>query len=210
LAQASLVGPARARVPVRADRRPSPVSLSRPRALSPSLPPVARWARPVGVVSLRARARPLPLARGRHLLGPVLTSRLRTPVVDAPTSVHFLPPPHSLDPFRARTPLAHFPLLICALSRAPSPSLSHYTRIHAAPPPLTEVRRPFYGRRRARAAPVAFVSSATPSATRDTSRFTPSPSGLPGPWSPESSPCSQSPPPSTRGFTTSPSSPKRS
>jgi hypothetical protein len=64
--------------------------------------------------------------------------------------------------------------------------------VTAAPPPLTEVRRLFYGRRRARVAPVASVSSASPSATRDTPRFAPSPSGLPGPRSPEFSQCSRS------------------
>jgi hypothetical protein len=57
-------------------------------------------------------------------------------------------PPHALGPFRARTPLAHFPLLICAPSRAPSPSLSPCARNQVAPPPLTDVCHPFYGHRR--------------------------------------------------------------
>jgi hypothetical protein len=35
------------------------------------------------------------------------------------------PPLHALNPFRARTSLTHSPLLICALSRALSLSLSH-------------------------------------------------------------------------------------
>jgi hypothetical protein len=64
--------------------------------------------------------------------------------------------------------------------------------------------------RQARATLVASVCSASPSATRDTSRFAPSPSGFPGPRSLESSQCSQSSPPSTRGLTVSPPPPKRS
>ncbi|PWZ10899.1 hypothetical protein Zm00014a_034896, partial [Zea mays] len=59
----------------------------------------------------------------------------------------FWPPPHTLAPFRDRTPLAHFPLLICALNRTPFPSLSPCARTQAAPPPLTDVCHPFYGRR---------------------------------------------------------------
>jgi hypothetical protein len=44
-AQVSLAGP------TRADRRPPPVSLFRPRALFPlSLSPIARWTKPVGAV----------------------------------------------------------------------------------------------------------------------------------------------------------------
>jgi hypothetical protein len=122
----------------------------------------------------------------------------------------FWPPPHALDPFRDRTPLAHFPLLICALSRAPSPSLSPYVRVQVAPSLLTKAHHPFYGRHRGCAAHVALVSFASSSATQDTSRFAPSPSGLPSLCSPKSSPCGRSPPLSTRGFTVSPPSPKRS
>jgi hypothetical protein len=113
-------------------------------------------------------------------------------------------------PFEPTPRSPHFPLLICALNRAPSPSLSPCACVQVAPPLLTEARRPFYGRRRARVVPVATMSSALPSATRDTSRFAPSPSSLPGPRSPKSSSCSRSPPLSTRGFTVSPPTPKRS
>jgi hypothetical protein len=42
-------------------------------------------------------------------------------------------------PFRAHTLLAHFPLLICTLNRALSPSLSPCACNQVAPPPLTDV-----------------------------------------------------------------------
>jgi hypothetical protein len=88
--------------------------------------------------------------------------------------------------------LTRFSLLSCALSRAPSPSLSLCERDQGAPPLLTEVRRTFHDRRRALAAPIASVSSASLLATQDTPRFAPSPSCSPDPRSPEFFPCSRS------------------
>jgi hypothetical protein len=52
------------------------------------------------------------------------------------------PPPHALAPFRACTPLAHFTLLICTLSRATLPFLSPCAHpgcsaaAHRNPPPV--------------------------------------------------------------------------
>jgi hypothetical protein len=123
----------------------------------------------------RARAHPLSPPRGPHSSGPSsLTSRPRTPSLDAPMSAHFPATSAHLDPFRALTPLAHFPCSFVPSVEHPRP-LSCPAHIQVAPPLLTEARRPFYARRRARAAPVASVSSASPSATRGTSRFTPVP-----------------------------------
>jgi hypothetical protein len=109
------------------------------------------------------------------------------------------PPPHILAHFEPHAPLAHFPLLTCALSRTLSPPLSLCARDQVALPPLTEDHRSFCDRRRARAPSVASVSSASPSATRDTLRFAFSIPGLPGPRSPEHFLRSRSPPPSTQG-----------
>jgi hypothetical protein len=120
--------------------------LSRVRHLSPSLfhcsvGPVCRRQSP------HACARPLSLPRGPHPSDPSsLTSRLCTSVMDASTSRISRPPPHALDRFRARTPLAHCPLLICAPSRALSLSLSlsldlrahpvSSAAAHRSPPPI--------------------------------------------------------------------------
>jgi hypothetical protein len=114
--------------------------------------------------------------------------------VTAPTSARSPATSARPRPFRARAPLAHFPLLIWALSQALSPSLSPCTCILGVPPPLTEVRRLFYGRRRACVTPVASMSSVSPPASRDTPQFALSPSGPPGPHSLEFSPCSRSSP----------------
>jgi hypothetical protein len=111
-------------------------------------------------------------------------------------------------PLSARTPLTHSSRSVTPPSEHPRP-LSRTARAQGAPPLLTVVRRPFYGRRRALVAPVASASSTSLSATRDTPRFAPNLSCSPGPRSPETSPCSRSPPPSTRGFPASPLSLKR-
>jgi hypothetical protein len=66
---------------------------------------------------------------------------------------------------------------------------------------------PFCGHRRASAASIASVSSAPSPTTRDTFWFASSLSISPGPSSPAFSPCSRSPPPSTRGILASPSLP---
>jgi hypothetical protein len=50
---------------------------------------------------------------------PSLTSRPRSPVVDAPTSVRSPPRPRARAPFEPRALLAHLPSLTCALSRTP-------------------------------------------------------------------------------------------
>jgi hypothetical protein len=73
--------------------------------------------------------------------------------------------------------------LRCALSRAPSPSLSLYAHAQGVSSPLAVVSRPFCGRRRALAMFVASVSSTLSPAIRDALRFAPSPSGSPGPRS---------------------------
>jgi hypothetical protein len=110
------------------------------RALSPSRCPVGQACRR----SPRARAHSLSLSGGpfpsalatrsrSFLLSAPRTPPVRFPVPNIsptpppwtrPRPRVFRLPPHTLAPFRARTPLAHFPLLICAPSRAPSPSLS--------------------------------------------------------------------------------------
>jgi hypothetical protein len=102
--------------------------------------------------------------------------------MDGPTFAHFPATSHTLDPFRARASLANSPLLICALSRALSLSLSPYARSQEVSP-LAVVPSPFYGRRRAPAVSVAPVSSALSPATWNASRFTLSPSDSLGPRS---------------------------
>jgi hypothetical protein len=84
-----------------------------------------------------------------------------------------------------RTPLAHLSLLTCPLSQTLSPSLSLCAHDQRAPPPPTVDCRPFCDRRRARAPSVASVSSALPSATRDTLWFALPLFSLPGLRSPE-------------------------
>jgi hypothetical protein len=126
--------------------------------------------------------------------------------MDAPTSHVSRPPPHAPDLLLAPTPHSLTPLTqLRPQPNTLAPSLA--LRAQGAPPLLTKVRRPFYGRRRAIAVPVASVSSASSSATQDTPWFAPSPSGSPGPRSPKSSLCSRSPPQSTQGFPASPHRP---
>jgi hypothetical protein len=128
--------------------------------------------------------------------------------VDAPTtecSPATFSSPHL---FRRRTLLAHFPPLTCTLNRTLLPPLSLCARDQVAPPPLTEDHHSFYDRRRARAPSIAAVSSASPSATRDTLWFALPLSGFPGPRTPEHFLRSRSPPPSTQGSTTPPPFPK--
>ena len=85
------------------------------------------------------------------------------------------------------------PLLSCALSRAPSPTLSLCARAQGAPSPLVVVRRLFCGCRRALAVSVALVSSASAPAMWDILQFAPNPSGSLGPCSPAFSSCSRNP-----------------
>jgi hypothetical protein len=142
--------PARAHAgaPVRADRQPPPVSLSHPRALSPLsllLPGGPVLSAPF---SLSTHTFSLAGLRTPPVRPPSLTSA-RTPAVDASTSARFLATSARPRPFRARTPLVHFPLLICALSRAlalrAQPGSS--AAAHRSSPP---VPRPLLGARHAR------------------------------------------------------------
>ena len=130
-------------------------------------------------------------------------------VMDAPMTMRS--PATFLSPrlFRSRMPLAHFPPLTCALSRTLSSPLSLCARNQVAPPLLTEDRRLFHDRRRARAPSVAAVSSASPSATRGALWFALPRSDLPGPRPPERFLRSRSPSPPTRGSTAPPLFPKR-
>jgi hypothetical protein len=92
--------------------------------------------------------------------------------MDAPTSRVSRPPLHApgllLDP----TPTHLLHSLSCAPTEYSRP-LSRSERAHGVPPPLAVVSRLFYGHRRALAAPVASMSSASALAARDTPRFTP-------------------------------------
>jgi hypothetical protein len=91
-------------------------------ALSPSLPPAARWASLVGVVPL-ASMPTLSLSVPRTPpLSPSPTSRPRPSPWTRPQPRLLRPPPHVLAPFEPRAPLA------CALSRTPSPPLSPCAR----------------------------------------------------------------------------------
>jgi hypothetical protein len=178
------------------------------RAFSPSLPPTAQWARLADVVPL-ARV-PTSLCPADPTFSSFPTSSPRSPSWTRPRLRDLWPPPHVLAPFEPHAPLAHFPPLTCALIRNLSPPLSLCAHDQVAPPPLTEDRRPFYDRRRARGPSVASVSSASPSATRDTLRFAFSLPGFPGPRTPKHFLRSRSPPSSTRGSTAPPPSLKRS
>jgi hypothetical protein len=164
------------------DRRVPPIGAN-PRALSPSHSrcPVDQVCRrrsscTCAALSLSCRphlsARPQPPA---HDPSPWTRPRPRA----------LRPPPHVLAPFEPRASLAHLPPLTCVLGRTLSPSLSLCARDQRAPPPPTVDCRPFYDRRRACAPSVALVSSALPSATRDTLWFALPLSGLPGPRSPK-------------------------
>jgi hypothetical protein len=170
------------------------------RPLSLSLSLSTLWGRSVGVV---------PLARAPAL------SVLRTPPVSpSPTS---RPRPRVLRP-RSQ---AHAPLEAACCSPTSPRSLAPLAKlsrplscpVHAtrqAPPPLIRDRCPFYDRRRARSLSVASMSSASPSATRDTPRFALSLSVLPGQRSLEHFLRSRSLPPSTQDFPASLPSSRRS
>jgi hypothetical protein len=145
---------------------------------------IARWTPSVNAD--RPFMNPLSLARGPHPSIPSasLTShphsrRGRAHIAHFPaTSTRHRPP---------FEPAPRSPTLPCSFApsaRHPRP-LSRSMLAKGAPPLLTEVSRSFYGRCRAPVALVASVSSASPSATRDTPRFAPSPFGSPGPRSPE-------------------------
>jgi hypothetical protein len=102
------------------------------------------------------------------------------------------PRPRACAPFEPRALLAHLTSLICALSRAPSLSISLCTRDQRTPP-LTVGCCPFCNHRRAHAPSFTSVSSASPLAARDTLRCALPLSGLPGLCSPKQFLCSRSP-----------------
>jgi hypothetical protein len=149
------------------------------------------------------------LSRRLHLLARPQPPAHDPPPWTRPRPRDLWPPSHVLAPFEPRTPLTHLPPLTCALSRTLSPSLSLCARDQGAPPPPTVDCRLFCDRRRARAPSIASVSSASPSATRDTLWFALPLSGLRGPRSPKHFLCSRSPLSSTRGSTTPPPFPER-
>jgi hypothetical protein len=93
--------------------------------------------------------------------------------------------PCARAPFVPRALLAHLSSISCALSQTPSPSLSLCPREQRAPPPPAVGCCPFCGHRRVRAPSRATVSSASPSAARDTLRCALPLSGSSGPRSPE-------------------------
>jgi hypothetical protein len=152
---------------------------SRSRSFSPG----ARWSLSVSVD--RPYADPLSLLRGPHPSGPLLlTSRPRSHRGHAHVrafSGHLRTTSPPLEPTpRFRTSPTHLHPQLSSL--VPSPAL----RAHQATPPLfIEARCPLHDRRSVPVASVASVSSASPSATRDTPWFAFFPSGLPVPRSPE-------------------------
>jgi hypothetical protein len=98
---------------------------SRPHVLSLA----AQWTPSISVD--RPFTNPLSLPRGPHPSDPVPNlpprprcGRAHVLAVDEPTSAQFPATSARPCPFRAHTPLAHFPMLICALIRALLPSLS--------------------------------------------------------------------------------------
>jgi hypothetical protein len=152
-------------------------------ALSPSLSRCSRG-HPISDVS-SPHAFSFSLPRGPHPSVPSasLTSRPRSPAVVAPTTTRSPATSARPRPFRPHALLAHSPLLICALNRAPSPPLSLCARDQPSSVAAHQGLPSFCDSRCARIAFVALVSSASPSVARDTPRFAPSPSGLPSPRS---------------------------
>jgi hypothetical protein len=142
-------------------------------------------------------------------VSPSLTSRPRPSPWTHPRPCVRRPPPHALAPLDLMPRSPTFPR-----SLAPSAELSHPLSRPAratrqAPPLLTEDRRRFATDVEP-AAPIPSLSSAASPAARDTLRFVLSLSSLPGPRSPEHFLRSRSPPQSTRDFTASLPSSRRS
>jgi hypothetical protein len=170
----------------------------------------ARWDLAVSVDRTFARS-PSLVCGPRLSVTPLFPNLLPTlSVVDAPMTTCFLattlaPEPFSAAHAHALTPLAQLCPQLNSLALSLSLSLSLALRTCLWNP--AEGPPPFRGRRRVYVTSVASVSSAPSPAMRDTFRFAPSLSISPGPRSPAFSPCSQSPPPSTRGIPTSPSFP---
>jgi hypothetical protein len=172
----------RARAPAHVDRRSPPVSLSRPRGLSLSPSPCL-----VGQACRRRSSR----TRTRFSLcpadptcqlvpNPPPTFPHRGRAHDRAISGHL----HTSLPLLSPTPCSPTSPRSLAPSVEPSrPSLSLCARDQIAPLLLTEDRRLFCVRRRAHAPFVASVSSASPSATRDTLWFALPLSDLLGPRS---------------------------
>jgi hypothetical protein len=103
------------------------------------------------------------------------------------------PCPRNRAPFEPHALLAHLPSLIYAPCQTPSPSLSLCPRKQRAPPPPVVDCCPFCGHCRVRAPSRVTVSSASPSAARDTLRCAHTLSGSSGPRSPERFLCSRRP-----------------
>jgi hypothetical protein len=144
----------------------------------------ALWGHPISAVS-SPHALSFSLPRGPHPSVPSasLTSRPRSPAVVAPTTARSPATSARPRPFRPHALLAHSPLLICALNQAPTPPLSLCARDQPSSVAAHQGLPSFCDSRCACIASVALVSSASPSIARDTPRFAPSPSGLPGPRS---------------------------
>jgi hypothetical protein len=181
LAHLAQVGPACACA--RADMRTPPVSLSRPRAHSPS---PSRCS--VGS-SYRRRSPPRPLSLSVPRAHLSVIPNLSPTISPSWTRPRFLHRgrAHVRAPFEPHALLAHPSSLICALYPTLSPSLSLCPRVQGAPPPPADVCCLFCGHRRARAPFFAPVSSASPLTARDTLRCAFSLSAASGPRSPEQS-----------------------
>jgi hypothetical protein len=144
-AQISPLCPARARAPAVPDRRAPPVGAN---SSAPSLP--IFLSQPVGQACRRRFSRPrarFPLCPADPTCQPSLTSRSRSPAVDAPTSTHSLATSPRPRPFLSPVPFS--PTSLAHLRPKPNPvalSLALPARPeprHRSPP----VRRSFYGRR---------------------------------------------------------------
>jgi hypothetical protein len=145
------------------------------------------WGRAVGAV-LFPRTLYLSLSCRPHLSAvPNLSPTISTPWT-RPRPRVLRPRSCARAPFEPLALLAHLPSLICALCQ----TLSLCPRVQRAPPPPAVDRCPFCGHRRVRAPSCATVSSASPSAARDTLRCACPLSGSFGPHSPERFLCSRS------------------
>jgi hypothetical protein len=144
------------------------------------------------------RAHSHSLSRRPHLSAVPNLSPTISPPWTCPRSGVLQPHPRACAPFEPRTLLAHLPLLICALSQTLSLSLSLCSREQRAPPPPAIDCCPFCGHHRVCAPSHATMSSASPSAARDTLRCALPLSVSSGPRSPERFLRAGAPPPSPR------------
>jgi hypothetical protein len=166
------------------------------RARAPFLP-LRGWPYP-SVLTARSRISLL-LPRGSHPSAPSAVPNLSPthPTMDAPTTARSLATfsrplpfrsPHTARPLSPRSfaPLAELSCPLSRLAHATKPSVAaHRSSSPVLQPTLSPCRT------------LSSVSSVAPPVARDTPRFAPNPSGLSGPCSSESSPCSRRTPPST-------------